>query len=195
METPYASPSELSHPEPALIQASMSDIDEIRNIMQEASDFKKSRGDDLWGDEPFTDEEVGRMIISGNMYVHKIDDVIAASVILLSNDERMWGEDQGADDTALYIHKLVTGDAFRGQNLGVTVLTLAEELGRKIGKTRLRLDCPYDNEDLYEYYIRQGFHEVRRYERPSSPGRRNLDKDVFRAALLEREITVSAPST
>jgi ribosomal protein S18 acetylase RimI-like enzyme len=172
----------------------MDDLDDIKSVMQEASDFKLSRGDDLWGDEPFTDEEVGRMIVSGNMFVYRANGAITASVILLGNDERMWGDEQGSDGTALYVHKLVTSNASRGQGLGNTVLSLAEDLARDTGKTRLRLDCPYDNEDLYSYYVDLGFHEIRRYDRPSSPGRRNPDKEIFRAALLEKEISGSEPT-
>lgn len=196
METPNPPQAEnpAAPPQAVLAPATMGDVGDITRVMQEASEFKQSRGDDLWGNAPFTDEEVGKMIEGGNMFVHRVDGAVAASVILLNDDERMWGEEQGKDGTALYVHKLITGSAFRGQGLGATVMSLAEDLARQNGKDKLRLDCPYDNEDLYGYYVGLGFHEVRRYDRPSSPGRRNPDKDVFRAALLEKEITGSSPA-
>jgi ribosomal protein S18 acetylase RimI-like enzyme len=175
-----------------LSPATIDDVGDIRRVMQEASEFKYSKGDALWGTEPFADEEVSRMVESGNIFVYKVDGAVAASVVLLKNDERMWGEEQGNDDSALYVHKLTTGNAFRGRGVGEKVLSLAERLATEQGRTRLRLDCPYDNENLYNYYRRLGFSEVRRYERPSSPSRRNPDKDVFRAALLEKELAGSS---
>ncbi len=191
METTSPLPKEVpAMPGGELQPAEEKDLSNIRKVLQEASEFKYSQGDDIWGPKPFTDDEVGKMIASGNMFVYKVDGGVAASVLLLPNDERMWGEEQGGDNTALYVHKLNTGNAFRGQEIGKKVMKLAEDIAGKSGKTKLRLDCPYDNENLYNYYIDLGFHEVRRQDRPLSPGRRNQDKEIFKAALLEKEIAV-----
>lgn len=174
-----------------LAPASMDDLSAITRVIQEASEFKYSRGDDLWGAKPFSEDEVAGMVASGNMYVYKVGSEVAASVLLPQEDVRMWGEEQGNDGTALYVHKLNTGNAFRGQGTGSKVMSLVEDMARAKGKTKVRLDCPYDNDDLHGYYVSLGFDEVRRYDRPSSPGRRNPDKDVFRAALLEKNLTQS----
>lgn len=71
--------------------ATPADVSDITKIMQEASDFKMSRGDDLWGTAPFTDEEVARWLETGNLFVYKENGVTAAAVLLPKNDERMWG--------------------------------------------------------------------------------------------------------
>ncbi len=172
-----------------LLAASTGDLGDIRALMQEASDFKQSQGDDLWGDAPFTDEEVAKLIDSGNMFVYKLAGVTAASLLLTKNDERMWGEDEGGDGSALYIHRLCVGDAFRSQGIGSEVVQLAEEYALKDGRTKLRLDCPYDNQPLCKYYERLGFSEVRRYDRPSSVGARNPNKDVYRAAFYQKDLS------
>jgi ribosomal protein S18 acetylase RimI-like enzyme len=156
--------------------------------MQEASDFKQGQGDDLWGDAPFTDEEVARLIEGGDMFVYKLAGVTAASLLLTKNDERMWGENEGGDGSAFYIHRLCVGDAFRSQGVGGEVVQLAAKHALKDGRTKLRLDCSYDNRSLCEYYERLGFSEVRRYDRPSSAGARNSNKDVYRAALYQKDI-------
>jgi ribosomal protein S18 acetylase RimI-like enzyme len=170
-----------------LVPAAIEDLSEVRDLIQEASDFKMSRGDDLWGEDPFTDQEVTRMIESGDMFVYKLNGVTAASVMLADADQRMWGEDEGGDGSATYVHKLCVGDDFRGQGVGRDVMKLAEAQALKTGKTKLRLDCPYNNRSLCEYYERLGFVEVRRYERPQSPGRRNPDQDAYKAALYQKE--------
>lgn len=178
-----------------LLPATVADVAAVRDIMQQASEFKRSQGDDLWGDKPFTDEEVTGMLDSGNLYVYKVGDIVAASVLLTDADERMWGEEQGGDGTAIYIHKLCVGADFRGQGVGSKVIELASEQAKSKGKTRLRLDCPYDNRPLCEQYEGMGFGEVRRYDRPKSAGARNPDKDAYRAALYEKDIVDSTPTT
>lgn len=185
---PAPSLQEASHtPSETLLPATLDDVSDIRHILQEASDFKRSQGDDLWGDEPFTNEEVTKMVSSGNMFVYKTDGIAAAAVLLPKEDERMWGE-QGADETAVYVHKLCVSNAFRGQSVGKKVMDLAEDFAKQSGRTKLRLDCPYDNPPLCRYYEGLGYREVRKYDRPSSAGRRNPDKDVYRAALYEKSI-------
>ncbi len=173
-----------------LSPATLDDVATIRVILQEASDYKMSRGDDLWGETPFTDEEVAGMVQTGNMFVSKIEGATVASVLLTKNDERMWGDGEGGDDSAVYVHKLCVSNASRGQGVGNKVMELAEDYARATGKTRLRLDCPYDNRPLCEYYERLGFGEIRRYDRPLSAGRRNPDKDMYRVALYQKELEV-----
>lgn len=133
------------------------------------------------------------MVDGGNLYVFKVDGVAAASLLLPQSDERMWGDEQGGDGSAMYVHKLCVGNDFRGQDTGVKVMALAEDIARKNDRTKLRLDCHYDNKRLCGYYERLGFREVRRYDKLNSAGGRNPDKDVYKAALYEKEL--ADPST
>jgi GNAT superfamily N-acetyltransferase len=189
METVNPAPQEESRtPVEEFLPATIADAADVKRLLQEAADLKWSQGDNLWGTHPFTDDEVAGMINGGDMFVYKTDGIAAASVLLLKNDERMWGEEQGSDDTAVYIHKLCVGDAFRGQGVGVRTLLLSEQYAKDKGKTKLRLDCPQDS-PLSVYYEKQGFREIRRYDRPGSVGRKNPDKDVYRAALYEKELS------
>ena len=41
------------------------------------------------------------------------------------------------------------------------MINAAEILPKKNGKSSRRLDCSFENEGLYKYYIDNGFHEVR----------------------------------
>ena len=108
------------------------------------------------GIRPFGEDEVGRMIQSGNMFVYRLEGIAAASVMLLWGDVGMWGEKEGDDGSAVYIHKLCTGDTFRGRGVGKQVMTQVESFAQKNGKKRLRLDCPYDNPYLCGYYEKTG---------------------------------------
>ncbi|MDB5166000.1 MAG: hypothetical protein JWM37_72 [Candidatus Saccharibacteria bacterium] len=173
-------------PDEVLKPAWPADVKDVTELMRQAAAFKRQQGDQLWGDQPFTEDEVASMIERGNLFVFKIDGVAAASVVLAPSDVRIWGPDDGADGSALYIHRLCVGDAFRG--IGTRVMTAAEDYALNNGKTKLRLDCPYDNPGLCTYYENFGFEEMRREDRPNSAGGRNPDQDVYRAALYEKEI-------
>jgi ribosomal protein S18 acetylase RimI-like enzyme len=173
-----------------LTQATLGDVREITRLMQEAADFKWQRGDDLWGTTPFSEEEVGRMIQSGNTFVYRLDGFAAASVMLPLSDTGMWGEERGNDGSAVYIHKLCVGETFRGGGVGRQVMSMAESFAQQHGKTKLRLDCPYDNPDLCGYYERLGFREVGRKDLQNSNGR-NPDKEIYKAAFYEKELVSS----
>lgn len=168
-------------------RASAADAIDVASILQQASEFKASQGDNLWGPEPFTTEEAAALIGGGDMYLARIDDAPAAVMKLSQSDPRMWGEEQGNDEQALYVHRLSVGEDFRGQNLGKTMMKWAFYQARMAGKPLLRLDCPYDNPALLAYYTRQGFTEVRREDRHASGGR-NPNNPVYRVSLLQKII-------
>lgn len=175
-----------------LVPGCASDVCDIRAIMQQASDFKLVQGDISWGDEPFTDEEVAKMIEAEDMFVYKVRDVIAASVLLTENDERMWGLGEGADNSALYVHKLCVSNAFRDKGVGKDVMNMVELQALNNNKTMLRLDCPNNNKTLCNYYEQLGFSKARIYDSLPSAGRRNPSKDVYRAALYQKNLVKQA---
>lgn len=152
-----------------LTVANENDAADVQSVMQQAADFKRSRGDNLWGEEPFTAEEVESMISNGNVYVYRREGTVAAAVILAETDARIWGEEEANDGSALYIHRLTTADAFRGQHVGGDVISLAGDMAMQSGRTKLRLDCPYENQQLCQVYENHGFTEVRREDRAPSP--------------------------
>jgi ribosomal protein S18 acetylase RimI-like enzyme len=170
-----------------LTPASIEDAPDIQAIMQQAADLKISQGDDIWGTEPVSEEEVARMLDQGNVFVYKIEGQNAASLVIAESDTRIWGE-VGEDGTAMYVHRLCTADAFRGQNLGGAVLERAAELARQSGKQSLRLDCSYENRGLCDYYEGLGFTEVRREDRPPSTDQRNIEADGYKVAMYERAL-------
>ncbi len=87
--------------------------------------------------------------------------VLAGMFRLMYTDEEYWGQQA---DSAAYVHSLAIKMGFEGQNIGSTVLqTIAQDLKEK-GIDFLRLDCKADNEQLCNYYMRQGFQPIRKQE-------------------------------
>ena len=84
---------------------------------------------------------------------------LAGMFRLMYSDEEYWGEQT---DSAGYVHSLVTKTGFEGQNIGATVLQIIEQDLKAKGVDFFRLDCKADNEQLCNYYLRQGFQSIRK---------------------------------
>ncbi|CAN5679901.1 hypothetical protein BH23PAT2_BH23PAT2_09050 [soil metagenome] len=114
-------------------KATDTDAEGLQATLEEARAFKASRGDSLWGTKAFTSDEVKAIIEAGDTYVAKVDGEVAGSVILTWQDERMWGDETGADGQAGYIHRLVT----LGTPFGANTSEKGLLSGRVIKFTRL----------------------------------------------------------
>lgn len=157
-----------------IVKASQRHAKELLRILEEARIYKLSLGDEAWGTDPYTLEEVNVRINSGNCYVVFVDSVVAGSVMLLWQDERIWGA-KGKDETAGYAHGMITSNAFRGKKLGEKIMQWVGQEVKARGRQFIRLDCNPHNIRLCEYYEQQGFHRVGIYK----------IKD-YQAALYER---------
>jgi ribosomal protein S18 acetylase RimI-like enzyme len=88
---------------------------------------------------------------------------LAGMFRLMDSDEEYWGQQA---ETAVYLHSFLTRPAFKGQEIGATVLKLIENQVRERGIHYFRLDCIADNVALCNYYVRQGFVPIRKKEMP-----------------------------
>lgn len=84
---------------------------------------------------------------------------LAGMFRLMYHDDEYWGQQT---DAAAYLHSLVTKTGFEGQHIGTKVLALVENNLREKGINYFRLDCKADNEQLCQYYTRQGFQPIRK---------------------------------
>ncbi len=133
-----------------------SDADTLLSLLEDARKFKLSLGDNAWGDEPYTPEEVTLRVESGSCYLVEVNDIPAGSVVLRWEDKPAWG-DKGNDGLAGYIHGLIVHSDFRGQQLGPKIIGWAADQIRENGRKYVRLDCPDTNVGLCSYYEKLGF--------------------------------------
>jgi GNAT superfamily N-acetyltransferase len=172
----------------SIVPATLDDVPELVQVLQDASDTKQEHGDNIWGTTPFTNEEVQNMVDGGHTYVAKTEDgTIAGTFVLQPEDERMWGS-KGLDEQALYIHRLSARREFKGKGVGEQIISWVGQKARELQKPLLRLDCPYEQRSLCEYYERRGFYEVERRDIVASPKRRNPNAHIYKAALYELPI-------
>ena len=73
-------------------QARLEDAPALAEILTQAMQNKIAHGDNAWGSEPYTAEELIPRIEKGNTYVTRLGNDVAETLLLLCEDEMMWGE-------------------------------------------------------------------------------------------------------
>ncbi len=160
-------------------KARLEEAEALAGILTQAMEFKLSRQDKAWGSHRYTTEELRERISKGNTYAVWADKTLVATLLLLWEDEMMWGK-QPPD--AVYVHQLAIAEGQHGKDIGGELLDWAGEQAVKQGRRFLRLDCPPSNKGLRKYYEKQGFTWVqdRQIHAPQA---------TYMAALYERPTT------
>jgi GNAT superfamily N-acetyltransferase len=142
-----------------IIRAEPSELNQVLEILEEASRWLTARGfESQWKLSPTFRQMIKDSIDQGDVYMVKDAQGTIGTITLQWSDEKYWGEmplDAG------YIHKFAIKRSRSGQRLGIRTLQWAEAKTRKEGKKFLRLDCLANNQIIREYYERFGFIHVR----------------------------------
>lgn len=159
-------------------KAGLADAEPLAEILTQATQYKIAHGDNAWGSEPYTAEELEARIAKGNTYAAWLGDTIVGTMLFLWEDEMMWGKQP---PVAAYVHQLATRDGYRGQNIGGQMLDWASQQAADNGRQLLRIDFPPQNDGLRQYYEGLGFQfvENRLIEAPHA---------TYTAALYERSV-------
>lgn len=129
----------------------------IAEVLSDASEYKLSLGDIVWGKDGWSEQEVKDYMSESIFYLVKQDGQIIGTVSLQWDDERNWG---AQPPVAGYLHRLAIKDGYRGQNIGKKVIDWAESQVAERGRHYLRLDCEEKNTKLCSYYEDLGFQKV-----------------------------------
>ena len=142
-----------------IIRAEPSELNEVLEILEEASRWLNAKGyESQWKQGPSLRQLIKDSIDQGDVYMVKDSQGTIGTITLQWIDMKYWGN-MPAD--AGYIHKFAIRRSRSGQRLGTRTLQWAEAKTRKEGKKFLRLDCLANNRVIREYYERYGFVHVR----------------------------------
>ena len=150
----------------------------IIDLLSEAAAWAKARGVERWWPVPFPEEWVAPAVARGDVYLVSIGPETIGTLALTREDPRMWGD---VPPDAGYVHRLAVRRALAHRGIGARALDWATSEVRGWGRTKLRLDCLATNASLLQYYLSQGFREVRRVQG-------SLRGEDRPSVLLEREI-------
>ncbi|MEN1985117.1 GNAT family N-acetyltransferase [Paenibacillus hubeiensis] len=139
------------------------DTDAIMRMLVEIAEWLNSQGSSQWGvllRGEDSHDTVGA-IRRGDVFVVKQGDEVAGMVTLLRSpsewDERLWGEQAGTEDGALYLHRLAVSRKYASVGLGKRILKWSSTGIWFENKDRVRLDCVAGNDTLNAFYARNGY--------------------------------------
>ncbi len=104
---------------------------------------------------PFDQKMVAAEIAENRQWKIIIDGQIACVFATAYTDPAIWGEKD--IDPSVYLHRIVTNPAFRGQNFVVSIVDWAKTHGKIQDKKFVRLDTWAENLKLKAVYIHAGF--------------------------------------
>lgn len=136
-----------------ILPSNSQDIDIIFELYDEAIAFQKKVSNQHW--LPFEKDMVKNEIKNGLQWKIVYGDEIACVFAIAFSDPEIWKEKNS--DPAIYIHRIVTKEKYRGKNLVGNIVDWAKEYGRTKHKNYVRMDTWGDNPKLKEYYMKFGF--------------------------------------
>ncbi|MEO5889204.1 MAG: GNAT family N-acetyltransferase [Ferruginibacter sp.] len=136
-----------------IINSKPNDIPAIFKLYDAAIAFQKTKFNKHW--QGFDLELVEKEVAENRQYKIVVDDVIACIFAVTFNDALIWGKKDEAP--SVYIHRIVTSPAFRGNNFVKSIIEWGIEFGSRNGKQFIRMDTWGDNQKLIDYYTNCGF--------------------------------------
>lgn len=152
-------PNPSAHPlfKRAIRGATENDLSTLITIRNEATAYKLSQEDLVWGTKGWTLEAARWALEQGGLYLIEQNGMPAGMLSLSWQDDEYWGPQA---PNAGYVHRLSVRDGFRGCGLGVYAINWCADVVRANDRQRLRLDCELTNTGLCDYYEAIGFVRV-----------------------------------
>ena len=133
--------------------STIADIDEIFFLYNVATDLQKAKQVVPW--PQFDRALIANEIRANRQWKILIDNQIACIWATTFSDPVIWGKRNL--DPAVYIHRIATQAAFRGNNLVAKIAEWALQYAKENNKMYVRMDTVGENEKLIEHYGNCGF--------------------------------------
>ena len=136
-----------------ILNSTLNDTDEIFRLYKMATDFQKTKYIVQWPE--FKRSLIETEITENRQWKIVIDGQVACVWATTFSDPQIWEEKN--IDPSVYIHRIATNPAFRGQNLVGNIIAWAKEHAAENNKTYVRLDTVGENTGLINHYQKFGF--------------------------------------
>ncbi|MFC9183319.1 GNAT family N-acetyltransferase [Streptomyces globisporus] len=143
--------------------ANTSDVAALMDLRVEAEQWLDEAGIDQWRNPQTRAPALAKWrtdIAAGRTWMVQEGDAILATITLAPPDRDFWRNSDRPED-AVYVAKLITSRAAKGQRLGGQLLDWAGHKAQERGKAWVRLDCWRSNVALQDFYVGEGFEHVR----------------------------------
>ena len=149
----------------------------ILQILQETQKWLWDKGIEQWT-LPFEAQWIAQSIEENEFFISTIDNDIVAVFRLVDTDPFIWADNS---NEAIYIHSLAVQQSWRGQGIGVQILSWIESYAMQYRYRYIRLDCMAENNWLCQFYEQAGF--VRKASKEIFN-----DDSIYMAALYEKTL-------
>jgi GNAT superfamily N-acetyltransferase len=166
-----------------IVNTSPKDLDIIYRLFEEAIIFQKKNNYIGW--TSYDKDYIKADVENGLLFKMTTTNNVLCIFSICYNDRLIWREREKGD--ALYLHRLVLNQMFKGEKVFGKVLNWAIELARMKQLRFVRIDTWADNEKIISYYKSYGFRFIENYTTPNTENlpvqHRNLN-----VALLQLSI-------
>ena len=142
------------------------DINTILSLYESARSLQTEKGMVVWPlfEKAFIEKEIKEQ----RQWKLIVDNTIACNWAITFEDKEIWEEKEKGD--AIYIHRIATDPAFRGNRYIDQIVEWAKEYALQKGKQYVRLDTLGNNTKLIEHYTSAGFQFLGMFELTDTSG-------------------------
>ena len=133
--------------------STIEDVDEILRLYKQARAFQTSVKMVVW--PAFSKEMILQEIQEKRQFKGIVDNEIACVWAVAFSDPLIWKEKN--KDAAIYIHRIATNKAFRGNHFVKNIVAWSKEYAINTSYKYIRLDTVGENQGLINHYKNCGF--------------------------------------
>jgi GNAT superfamily N-acetyltransferase len=141
--------------QPTISQALPGEVAAVASILEEAAQWLRARGDEMWWPDEVSAARIGPDVEAGLYFLARIDGEAQGTLRFHLSDWSFWFDVDDGDSA--FIHRLAVRRAFAGTGLSTAMLDWAADRAKSLGRRYLRLDCDPRREKLCRLYERYGF--------------------------------------
>lgn len=142
------------------------DLQGILEMYRHASALQREKGMVVWPE--ISPSLIEQEIAEQRQWKMLIEGQLACVWVVAFDDPLIWGEKN--KDPSIYLHRIATAPAFRGQGLVEYVVKAAVDIACTMQLEYIRLDTVGKNPALVEHYTHHGFRYLGAYELASTEG-------------------------
>ncbi len=141
-------------------KASVTEIDRIMEIIDEARQQMRREGKNQWDEEYPVRQHIETDIDDGNAYVMLLEERIVAYGAIVFTGEPAYNDIQGrwlSEQPYVVLHRLAVTGSAKGHGIGRLFIQEVERLGSSAGVHSFKVDTNHDNTRMLRLLDKTGF--------------------------------------
>ena len=141
-------------------KASLTEVDRIMEIIDEARQQMRREGKNQWDEEYPVRQHIETDIDDGNAYVMLLEERIVAYGAIVFTGEPAYNDIQGrwlSEQPYVVLHRLAVTGSAKGHGIGRLFIQEVERLGSSAGVHSFKVDTNHDNTRMLRLLDKTGF--------------------------------------